>query len=269
MAWAVACWCLKIITQHHTEETLSHFYPNLPPCNTHSQFLIFFSGDISPLISKTGLQQPEVVSLMLQKSLSPKALLEPDWGSSLHIRVMESHINHPASQVITHPPRLLTLRNQRALAWESTSSWPQRVQAKWKVTWYSQTCDCMRWAADFEGFSLLPPLEGWLHIIFYLHIYGFLLEMICVSLSLFSKGIKKRNSNCWTQWSESSQNLVKRIKGLRAKKILILISGWHLLAGWAWVNYFCRCLSFFSSICKRWHLDCFFGGELQWDSSSA
>lgn len=55
------------------EETLPHFYPNLPPRNTQSQILILFSGDIFPRISKTGLQQPKVVSLMLQKSLSPQS----------------------------------------------------------------------------------------------------------------------------------------------------------------------------------------------------
>ena len=205
VAWALACWCLKIIPQHHMEETVPHFYPNLPPHNTHSPIRILFSGGIFPLISKIGLQQPKVVSLVLQKSLSPQS---PSWTrpwAALFTSELWNHTSTTQQAKWSHIPRDCLLSEIKGPLpgnplhhglREFRLSEKQLDTARHMTVWD----ELLIWRA----LCLLPPPEGWLHIIFYLHIYGFLLEMICVSLSLFSKGIKKRNSNCWTQWSESS-----------------------------------------------------------------
>lgn len=98
--WALACWCLKIITQHHMEETLPHF-TQICLHNTHSQILILFSGDIFPISQKQVFSNSDCLSYA-QKSLSPQS---PSWTrpGQLFTSELWNHINHPTSQVITHP----------------------------------------------------------------------------------------------------------------------------------------------------------------------
>lgn len=196
VAWAPACRCHKTISQHHTEETLwlslrsaSIQHPFIDFGFTFRRHIPFYLRNWSLAPWRCLSYAPEVSSLH-----PPKPCLSQTLGSHLHIIIMESQINTPASQVIRHPVWLLTPANQRPLAWEPTSSWSCRVQALQVKSDFVQPetqHPLLIWRARF----LFSLPEGWLHIIFYFHIYGFLLEVLCVYLSLFSKGIKKRNSN--------------------------------------------------------------------------
>lgn len=205
MAWALACWCLK----NHHPASHGRDSPSFLPKSASMQH---------------SLTVPE---LILRWHFPP--YLKNGSSATWSCLSYAPEISFPQSPSWTRPGAALFTSE----LWNHTST---TQQAKWShIPW-----DCLlseikgplpgnplhRGLREFRlsekrldtarhmtvwdelliwrALSLLPPPEGWLHIIFYLHIYGFLLEMICVSLSLFSRGIKKRNSNCWTQWSESS-----------------------------------------------------------------
>lgn len=209
MAWAPACRCLETLTQHQTEEILLHRHPNLALCNTH---LIYGSGftlrrHIPPYLRNRSSATQSY--LLCSGNLFPspsEALLEPDSHNHCHFLVVEPQINNLASQVIIppcppHTPDSLLPVNQRPPCLGTpftvglqSSGFPS---GKWLCTARNVTH-----TADLKSSLLLPSTWGLIaHYILFTYLWIPTWSDMC--LSLFSKGIKKRNSNCWAQWSES------------------------------------------------------------------
>ena len=144
----------------------------------------FYSQETySSLSQKQVLSNPNLALLCCGNlpPLSLKVLLEPDSGSNHHFAVVESQIHNLACQVIRSSLWLLAPCKLKA----PLPGYPLHCGiaefrfSKWKVTLYSQKCAILLlWRAHL----VFPPPEVWLHIIFYSHIYGFLLEVIGVCL---------------------------------------------------------------------------------------
>lgn len=161
---------------------------------------------IPPYLRNSSSATQSYLSYALEiSSLHPQ---KPCWsqtlGNNRHFTVVEPQITDVAKphDHDPPPPDCLLLVDQRPhclgtlfIVGSQSSGFPS---GKWFCAARNVT-----YAADLESSLLLPSTWGLIaHYVLVTYLWIPTWSDMC--LSLFSKGIKRRNSNCWAQWSESS-----------------------------------------------------------------
>lgn len=179
MAWAPAYWYLKMITRHQMEETLLIFTQIYLLTTPTYGFWFYSQGACS------SLSQKQVFSNLKLSLLCPRNLpfipKSPAWARPWKALFTSQLWNHtPTIQQAKWsqlPPVIACSRESKGPCLGThfivVSQSPGSLSEK-RLDTAEMRHALLIWRALF----LFPPPEGWLHIIFYLHIYGFLLEVI-------------------------------------------------------------------------------------------